>query len=45
LRNFRDTEPTDPSNSWMFERIGELYEIEREVAMRLLAKRGTVSCT
>ena len=33
LRKFRDTEQNDPRSRWILERIGELYGIEREIAL------------
>lgn len=33
LRKFRDTEQTDPRSRWILERIGELYRLEKEIAL------------
>jgi transposase len=35
LRKFRDTEKNDPRSRWILERIGHLYEHEREIALEV----------
>lgn len=34
LRKFRDTEQSDPRSRWILERIGDFYEVEREIALQ-----------